>query len=310
VGSYFGGLLARAGVDVTFIGRPAHVAAIRRDGLLLDTLSFRERVRAGASVEPAAASNCDFVLFCVKTTVSEEAALAIAPYLSPQTVVVSLQNGVDNVERIRAASGIDALPAVVFIAVAMPEPGHIKHTARGELVIGELANHDASARSPGSDRCRRVSQLFARASVPCRISADIEADLWSKFVLNCAGNAVAAIAQTTYGAAAREPHTREVMARLIEETVAVARASGVRLPDTDFVETGLKFMLSIGEATSSTAHDIARGKRTEIDSLNGLVVRRGAELGIPVPANSTVHALVKLLEAKNTPRREPAATSA
>jgi 2-dehydropantoate 2-reductase len=302
VGSYFGGMLARAGVEVTLIGRPAHVEAIRRDGLLLDTTTFRERVRVNASTDPADVANADVVLFCVKMTDTEITSRSLAPLLAPGAVVVSLQNGVDNVDRIRAASSIDAIPAVVYIAVALPEPGHVKHSARGELVIGELngkLNRERNATETPSERCQRVAELFKGASVPCRISDDIEADLWSKFVVNCAGNAVAAIAQTTYGEAAREPHSREVMARLIEETVAVARASGVRLPDTDFVQTGLKFLESMVNATSSTAMDIARGKPTEIDSLNGLVVRRGAELGIATPVSFTVHALVKLLEARN-----------
>jgi 2-dehydropantoate 2-reductase len=298
VGSYFGGMLARAGIDVTLIGRPAHVEAIQRDGLLLDTASFRERVQIGASAGPEAATGADFVLCCVKTTDTETASRSLVPHLAPDAIVISLQNGVDNIQRIRAASGIEALPAVVYIAVALPAPGHVKHFARGELAIGEFIEH-GHAIKVGSDRCRRVAELFASAKIPCRISPDIEAALWSKFVLNCAGNAVAAIAQTTYGAAAREPHTREVMARLIEETVAVARALGVRLPETDFAQTGLEFLESMAHVTSSTAHDVARGKRTEIDSLNGLVVERGAELGIPTTVNSTVYALVKLLEAKN-----------
>jgi 2-dehydropantoate 2-reductase len=302
VGSYFGGMLARAGVEVTLIGRPAHVEAIRRDGLLLDTTTFRERVRLNASTDPAAVANAQFVLFCVKMTDTEIASRALALHLAPGAVTVSLQNGVDNVDRIRVASGIDAIPAVVYIAVALPEPGHVKHSARGELAIGELST-ERGATEPPSERCRRVAELLTGAGVPCRISSDIEADLWSKFVVNCAGNAVAAIAQTSYGEAASEPHSREVMARLIEETVAVARASGVRLPDTDFVQTGLKFLESMVNATSSTAMDIARGKPTEIDSLNGLVVLRGAELGIATPVNFTVHALVKLLEARNAQRK-------
>ena len=298
VGSYFGGMLARAGVDVTLIGRPAHVEAIRSDGLFLDTVSFRGRVPIAASTDAGAAAGADFVLFCVKTTDTETASRSVAPHLAPDAIVVSLQNGVDNAERIRAASGIEALPAVVYIAVALPEPGHVRHFARGELAIGEPRDGGRASEAQ-SERCRRVADLFASAKVPCRISANIQADLWSKFVVNCAGNAVAAIAQTTYGAAAREPHTRGVIVRLIEETVAVARALAVPLPDTDFVETGLKFLESMANVTSSTAHDIARGKRTEIDSLNGVVVERGAELGIPTPVNFTVHALVKLLESKN-----------
>jgi 2-dehydropantoate 2-reductase len=298
VGSYFGGMLARAGVDVTLIARPAHVEAIRRDGLLLDTTSFREHVRLNASTDPAAVAGADFVLFGVKTIDDETASRSIAGHLKPGAITISLQNGVDNIARIRAASGVDAIPAVVYVAVAMPEPGHIKHSARGELVIGELPSPSGET-ATASERCRRVVELFTRAKVSCKISDNIEGELWSKFVVNCAGNGVAAIGQVTYGEAVREPHTREVMARLIEETIAVARASGVKLPETDFVGDGLRFFESMLMATSSTARDIAGGKPTEIDSLNGLVVRRGAELGIPTPVNLTIHAMVKLLEEKN-----------
>lgn len=307
VGSYFGGTLARAGVEVTLIGRPAHVEAIRRDGLLLDTASFRERVRIAAAVDPSAAQGADFVLFSVKTHSTEEASRLLARHLAPGAIVVSLQNGVNNVARIRAASGIEALPAVVYIAVALPEPGHVKHSHRGELVLGELPRGGSSESSEAA-RTDRVSALFTAAGVPCRVSPNIEGDLWGKMIVNCAGNAVSAIAQANYGRAMQNPGAREVMSRLIEETVAVARASGVQLPDVDFVTTGLKFIESIGNATSSTAQDIARGKPTEIDSLNGYIAQRGAELGVPVPVSRTVYALVKLLEesAAGMEHRQPA----
>lgn len=297
VGSYFGGMLARAGIQVTLIARPAHVEAIRAGGLFLDAVSFQERVAIGASVEVSAARDADMILFCVKTTDSEEAARSLAPHIAPGAVLVSLQNGVDNVARIRAASGIDALPAVVYVAAALPEPGHVKHSGRGELVVGELQG-GGSAAPLQPDRAERVTSLFTSAKVPCRISPDIQVDLWTKFILNCAGNAVTAITQTSYGAAGHNLHTREVMSQVIAETVAVARASGVALPEVDFISMGLKFIESIGDATSSTAQDLARGKRTEIDSLNGYVVRRGKELGIATPANFTLFALVKLLEEK------------
>jgi 2-dehydropantoate 2-reductase len=295
VGSYFGGMLARAGVQVTLIGRPAHVEAIRGGGLFLDSVSFQERVAMGASAEVSAARDADVILFCVKTLDTEEAARSLAPHISAGAIVVSLQNGVDNVARIRAASGIDALPAVVYVAAALPEPGHVKHLGRGELVVGELKDTRSASALP-SDRADRVAALFTTAKVPCRISPDISVDLWTKFIMNCAGNAVTAITQTSYASAARNLQTREVMSEVIAETVAVARASGVALPEVDFISIGLKFIESIGDATSSTAQDLARGKRTEIDSLNGFVVRRGKELGIAAPASFTLFALVKLLE--------------
>ncbi len=298
VGSYFGGMLARAGVPVVLIGRPAHVEAIRRDKLLMDTLTFQERVAVEASSDPAAVAGADVVLFCVKGQDNEASSRAIAPHLAPGAIVVSLQNGVENVETIRAASGIDALPAVVYIAAELPTPGHVKHLGRGELAVGELTGGAAS--SPGAShaaRAQKIAALFASAAVPCRISDYIEADIWAKFIMNCAGNAVTAIAQSSYAEAVRNPASRELMRRLIEETVEVGRAAGIRLPDVEkFIEDGIKALGSFGNASSSTAHDVARGKKTEIDSLNGYVVRRGEELGVATPCSFSVYAMVKLLE--------------
>lgn len=308
VGSYFGGMLARAGAQVTLIARAAHVEAIRRGGLLLDAVTFQERVSVAASTEVSAARDAEFVVFCVKTVDTEDAARLLAPHLTPGATVISLQNGVDNVPRIRAASGIDALPAVVYIAAALPAPGHMKHSGRGEIIVGELPGTPHTA-SPQPARTDLVVALFTAAGVPCRISANIEIDLWTKLLMNCAGNAVTAIAQTSFAHAAHNLQTREVMRQVIEETVQVGRASGVPLPEAGWVEKGIKNAEGLGDATSSTAQDIARGKRTEIDSLNGYIVRRGKELGVPVPVSETLYALVKLIEEVNAKKIRPAASS-
>src|SRR5271156_4886187 len=270
VGSYFGGMLARAGVPVTMIARGAYVEAVRRDGLFLDTVSFQERVAVEAATEPSAVRDAS---------------------------VVSVQNGVDNVERIRAASGIDALPAVVYVAVAMPEPGHVKHSGRGELVVGEFAGRSVSAESQ-APRTEQIAALFASAKVPCRISQDILADMWLKFITNCGANAVSAIAQASYGEIARYEASRALMSRVVEESIAVGRAAGVRMPEAGFTEKWLENLGKFGDAFSSTAQDLAHGKRTEIESLNGYILRRGAELGVPTPSNFALYALVKVLEEK------------
>lgn len=308
VGSYFGGMLARSGVNVSLIARAAHVEAIRRNGLFLDTVTFQENVSVAATTDVAAARGADFVLFCVKTVDTEDASRLLAPHLTPSATVVSIQNGVDNVARIRAASGIDALPAVVYVAAALPEPGHVKHSGRGELIVGEFhgAAHSASTQHP---RAERFAALCTDAGVPCRLSPNIEIDLWTKMVMNCAGNAVTAIAQTSFAHAARNAQTREVMRVVIDETVAVARAADVQMPEAGWVEKGLKNAETLGDATSSMAQDIARGKRTEIDSLNGYIVRRGTVLGVPVPVSSTLYGLVKLIEEANARRGRSAGSS-
>lgn len=295
VGSYFGGMLARAGARVTLIGRRDHVEAIARDGLLIDSIHFQERIAVAASTQTDAARDAELALFCVKTTDTDAAARALAPHLPAGAIVVSLQNGVDNVERIRAASGIEAVPAVVCVAVAMPAAGQVKHAGRGDLVIGRPQRGPAGA-GRGNDDLERVAQCFTGAGVPCRISENIEGELWTKLVWNCAGNAVTALARSSYGQVARNEPARDLLVAAASETIAVARAAGVDLPPLDLLAAGVKMAKDLGDATSSTAQDIARGKRTEIDALNGYVARRGAELGVPTPVNHTLFALVKLLE--------------
>jgi 2-dehydropantoate 2-reductase len=288
VGCYFGGMLARAGAPVTLIGRPRHVEAMNRDGLCLETLHFRQQVPVTATTDVAAARAAEVVLLCVKTLDTEEAAKVLAPHLAPKAVVVSLQNGVDNAERIRTATGVEAVAAVVYVAAEMVAPGHVKHNGRGDLLIGD-------ARRPRRE-LEDLAALFVRGGVPCPVSDNIAADLWTKLIINCAYNAISALARAKYGRIVGYQPTRELMRQVTEEALAVARADGVCFPAGDMVEAVFRLGHAMSGATSSTAQDIARGKRTEIDSLNGYVVRRGAALGVPAPVNQTLHALVKLLE--------------
>lgn len=284
VGCYFGGMLARSGARVTLIGRALHVEAIRRQGLSFESIHHQGRINVQASTEPAAARDAEFVLLCVKTLDTVSAMEKAAPYLGPGAAVVSLQNGVDNVERIRAALGIDAIPSVVWVAAAMTGPGQLRHNGRGDLVL------------PDRPVAARLAALFEQAAVPCRLSSNIAADLWTKMIINCTYNALSALGRSRYGALAADALARDVMRQVIDECLAVPQALGVTLDPLRVTEAAYKLAEAMPEATSSTAQDIARGKLTEIDSLNGYVVRRAAELGIHTPVNQTLHALVKLLE--------------
>ena len=291
VGGYFGGMLARAGAPVVMIGRAAFVEAVKKNGLLLDTLQFKEAVRVEASTELSAARDADVVLFCVKTTDTETTARALVPVLPYSATVVSLQNGVDNAEKIRDA-GLDALSAVVYVAVSVPEPAHVKHVGRGDLVIG-----------PRNERSEKFAALFERASVPCRISDNIDGELWTKLIWNCALNAISALGHAKYAQIAASGDALRVVETVVNEVLAVAAANRIQLPGVDTPQAGLAGALKIATqmagAISSTGQDLMRGKRTEIDSLNGYIARRGAELGLPTPVNQALHALVKLAEESN-----------
>ena len=292
VGGYFGGLLARAGASVMMIGRPAFVEAVKKNGLFLDTLHFQESVSVEASTDLSAVRGAEIVLFCVKTTDNAETARAIAPLLAPNAIVLSFQNGVDNVEQIRAAAPIEALPTVVYVAASAPEPGRVKHVGRGDLVFG-----------PRNEKTERVASLFTRANVPCRISDNIAGELWTKLIWNCALNAVSALGHAKYGQIAASADARKVVETAVDEVLAVARAADIRPPGLEDPKAAIagafKIATQMAEALSSTAQDMNRGKRTEIDSLNGYVTRRGAELGVATPVNHALYALVKLVEGRS-----------
>jgi len=292
VGGYFGGLLARAGAPVVMIGRPAFVEAVKKNGLFLDTLHFQESVHVEVSTDLSAIRGAEIVLFCVKTTDNAATARAIAPLLAPNALVLSFQNGVDNVEQIRAAAAIEALPTVVYVAASVPEPGQVKHVGRGDLILG-----------PRNEKTERVANLFSRANVPCRISDNIAGELWTKLIWNCALNAVSALGRAKYGQIAASTDARRVVETLVDEVLAVARAADIHPPGLEDPKAAIagafKIATQMAEALSSTAQDMNRGKRTEIDSLNGYISRRGAELGVPTPVNHALYALVKLAEGRS-----------
>jgi 2-dehydropantoate 2-reductase len=283
VGCYYGGMLARAGHPVVLIGRPLHMDAVARDGLRFETMDFSENIRTQTGTTADAVRGAKLVLFCVKSTDTETAAAEIAPHLDADALVVNLQNGVDNAERIQSRMKNPVIPAAVYVASEMKGPGHLKHHGRGDLVIGSSGE--------------KIKAWFEGAGVPVAVSDNIAGELWAKLVLNCAYNAISAISQLPYGKMIQGPGVRELMRDVVEETLAVAEASGVRMAP-GILERALGLADSMPTQFSSTAQDLARAKPTEIDHLNGLVVRKAEALGIAAPANRALWALVKLLEAR------------
>jgi 2-dehydropantoate 2-reductase len=282
VGCYFGGMLARAGSPVTLIGRPAHVDAMREHGLRLQTQSFDEFVRVDAQTDVAAVAGADVVLFCVKSTDSENSARAIAPYLKNDAVVLSLQNGVENPDILREVLPQRVIASVVYVATEMDGPGHLKHHGRGELVIDDVP--------PG----QAIADAFAKAGVPVQLSAHVRGAQWAKLIVNCAYNALSAVTQKPYGQLVQVDGVPELMVEVVDECLRVAQADGVSIPG-DAHEATRRIAQTMAGQYSSTAQDVARGKPNEIDYLNGYVVRRGRVHGIATPINQTLLTLVKLV---------------
>ncbi|CAN5892059.1 2-dehydropantoate 2-reductase [soil metagenome] len=285
VGCYYGGMLARAGHSVVLIGRPDHVQAIERDGLRLEAHGRDEHIALDASTEPGAVRGANLVLFCVKSTDTESAAVQMQPHLEPDALLLTLQNGVDNADRLRLVLSRPVAAAVVYVATEMAGPGHVRHHGRGELVI-EPSNGSAAAQ-----------QMLLAAGVPTEVSNNVRGSLWSKLILNCAYNALSAISRLPYGLLAQGVGVTEVMRDVVAECLAVAAADGVEVVG-DVTAAVARIAQTMPSQYSSTAQDLMRGKKSEIDHLNGFVMRRGEALGVATPANRVLHTLVKLIEGR------------
>lgn len=279
VGSYFGARLHQAGHAVVLIGRSSMVDAVRDAGLRLQMRGFDAHLALQASTEPAAVADAELVLFCVKSGDTEAAGAAIKPFVSRHATVLCLQNGVDNAQRLSGVLGFDAVPAVVYVALSMAAPGHVVHHGRGELIIGP---------SPGS---ARAAQAFVQAGIPTEVTHAVTNALWAKLTANCAYNALSALTQLPYGELIRRPGMQDTLRAVVAECSAVAAAAGVSLPATLWEDIhGLS--RSMAGQLSSTAQDVARGRRSEIDHINGYVVRMAERHGLAAPLNRALHSLI------------------
>jgi 2-dehydropantoate 2-reductase len=276
-------MMSRAGHQVMLIGRSQHVEAIRRHGLLMDTTGFREHVPIRASTEVSDIRGASLVLCCVKSSDTENAAVMMVPFVGKDAVVLSLQNGVDNAERLHAKLLRTAYPAVVYVAVEMMGPGHLKHHGRGELVVG-----------PSAMTAEMLEDLV-KAGVPVYVSDNVLGELWAKLILNCAYNAISAIAKLPYGRLFESECARDLMRLVVRECLAVAQRESITLPG-DSWQGVERIAATMPGQFSSTAQDLMRERRSEIDHLNGYIVRRGRSLAIDTSANQALYSIVKLLE--------------
>jgi len=293
VGCFFGGRLAQAGHPVTLIGRSAHVDAINRDGLWIDSQDFCGAISVRASASVSDAAHADLILLSVKSADTVAVAKALSPILRPNALILSLQNGVDNCTRLRPYIAQAAFPAVVYVAVGMQGPGRVKHFGRGELVIGDP---ESGASSPAEDSLRAIARVFESAGIPCAVSPEIKHALWKKFLVNCTYNGISALGQISYGEMVQVPQIQSLIEALTEEFIQVAEAEGVDLSPQEAALANQTIAQTMPGQRSSTAQDLARGKPTEIDYLNGVVVEIAHRHGISAPTHRAIHSLVKMLE--------------
>jgi 2-dehydropantoate 2-reductase len=227
---------------------------------------------------------------CVKSSDTPQAARELAPHLRRDALVVSLQNGVTNGDELLAGLSQQVVPAAVYVATVLAGPGHVQHHGGGALAIGSPQSRPVS-----HERIDAIVRLFSPAGIPVTPHEDIRAVLWGKLVVNCVYNALSAITQNDYGTLIASDPVRIVMRQVIDEAIAIARAQGIDL-GADVHERVLGVAGMMPRQRSSTAQDVARRRATEIDHLNGYLVREGERLGIATPVNRTLHALVRTME--------------
>ena len=293
VGSFFGGLLARSGADVQFIARGAQLDALRRDGIRIESTSLGTlhvpAIRATA--DPHVPGVADLVLVAVKAQHTAGILDALAVLVGPSTTIVTLQNGVESDEVVAARFGRErVLPAVVYVGATVEQPGQVRHVAAGTIALGVPAG--ASRR-----RVEAVRDQLARTGLPVRIADDIQHDRWRKLLWNASFNMVSAVTGRDPQILLRVPESRTLLLDIMREVVAVARAQGIALSDADADEQ-IAWTERAGAIRTSTMVDRERGREMEVDALIGVVVRRGAALGVPTPRSAALLGLLNAIEAE------------
>lgn len=293
VGGYFGGRLALAGNDVTFIARGKHLDAIKQNGLLVKSVLGEFTIKpAKATANYEVVSGADLVLVCTKAWQVKEVAYHIAPYLNPETMVMPMQNGVlaaEELEQFIPRQNIVGGSCRIFSMIE--SPGVITHKGSDPTVVfGELSNEH-------TERTTLLKYTFATAGLTNIWSEDIQADLWKKFLMICS-SALMAVTKTNYGELRSLPETRKMLEELYAEVYNVGKAAGINLPN-DIVSKTMKAVDAFPpDATSSLTRDIWEGKPSEIEYQNGTVVRLGEKYGVPTPVNRFVYSAVLPMEMK------------
>lgn len=294
VGCYFGGLLARAGNNVQLIAREHHVQAIKKNGLFLECQSFQEHISIEASTTTESIKDADLILVCVKSPDTQSAILEIKDQIKSEALIVSLQNGVDNAERIRQVISNQVISAVVYLATSMSGDGHVKHFGRGDLIIGNTDDHQSM-----TPQLQQVCDLFLNADIPCKISENIQRELWLKFLVNCSYNGISAIGQISYGEMVQQQGIKQLIEDLTAEFLMVAHQEKIQISADEARIVNEQIAKTMTGQKSSTAQDLLRQKPTEIDYLNGLIVKKANQHRVDVPNHRAIYALVKMLENNN-----------
>jgi 2-dehydropantoate 2-reductase len=297
VGGYFGGRLAQAGHEVHFIARGAHLDAIRKDGLRVESINGDFVVRpAHATDDPSTVGSVDAVIVAVKTWQLPDAAKAARPLVGPKTVVLPLLNGVEASTQLGQILGAEhVIGGLCRLGVEIAAPGRIRHTAFDPMIVlGELDNRR-------STRVEELAAALTLADIHGQIAPDIHVALWEKFMLIAPWSGIGAVTRAPIGAWREVPGVRSMAEACLREMLQVGRAHGARLGDDRVAATLGVFDAAPPNTMASMQRDIMNGRPSELEAQNGAVVRLGAEAGVPTPTHAFIYQC--LLPQENAARR-------
>ena len=288
VGGFFGAHLAKNNPNVSFLLRPKTLAAVKQNGLTIRSANGTFTVRPQAAADPKELPKPDLIILGVKAFDLDEVMTQIEPVLTENTVILTLQNGIDTEDRIIARVQRDCVVGgVAFIYSKIAAPGVIDHYKKGAVAIGELMGHE-------SGRVLKIKELFAAAGIPCHLSKDIRRSKWEKMCWNCVFNPITVLIDDKVAKALDHPEMMRVIHQIVDEVAAVSAAVKVPLP-ADMAERVVKATQEIRDIHTSMYDDWKAGRQTEIAYLNGYVVQKGRELGIPTPVNEAMTAMIKTM---------------
>ena len=289
VGGYFGGLLARMGVDIHFVARGKHLRALQEEGLQVLSSHGNFHVLIHATAEPHEIGPVDLVLFCVKSFDSADAARELESMVDDATMILSLQNGIDNIEKLIDRYGPErVLGGTAYIESSLAAPGVIAHTGTmGRIVFGEL---DGSS----SERALQVLRVFQQAGIDTQLSDNIQRVLWEKFLFICGVHGVSTLCRAPLGLVLSCPETRELLVGVMREVELLAQRKGIALPESA-ISLAMELIGTYKKQFKcSMLRDLEWRRPMEIEALNGMVVKLGQAVGLSTPFNQTIYACIKL----------------
>jgi len=289
VGGYYGARLQAAGHEVTFVARGEHLRAMQEHGLRIHSIDGDLHLQVTANSDPSSSGEMDLILFTVKSQDTETALDLMSNNIGLDTVVLTLQNGVENEDKIAARYGFErTLGGVTYIGITVQEPGVIKHDALGRIAMGRMDAH-----SPDISRVREIAATLQGAGIPVSIAESIMTRKWGKLVWNAAFNPVSVLTGLTTHAMTSSPDLRSTLVGIMKEVIQVANAEGYPLDESSILDRTFRLTTDVSDVKTSMLQDHEHGKPLEIDALNGVVVRKAADHGTQVPLNTAIYGMIR-----------------